>query len=93
MLLVPIKSIQMDFVRCLFAGKHCGKQNAVVVDVSFIPENRDFEFWRVLEDLFDASDAGHAVSNHHELLHHRAAFPAMARHPIKAPALPPCGPA
>jgi hypothetical protein len=44
----------------------------------FVPENRDFKLWRMFQDLLDASNACHAVSDNHEFLHHRAAFCSIA---------------
>ena len=69
MTLIPLQTVQLNFIRCLLSGEHGGKQDAVVVDVSFISENRDFKFWRMLQNLFDTSHARHAVPDNHKLFH------------------------
>ena len=88
---IPLEAIQLDFIRCFLASQHRGQQDAVVIEVGFIPEDGDFKFWRMVQDLFDASDTRHSISYHHEPLHHRGASCAMAGHFITTPALPPCG--
>ena len=65
--LIPVDVVQHDVVGGLLAGQHRREQDAVVVDVRLVAEDRDLEIVPVLEDLLDAGDAGHAVADDDEL--------------------------
>ena len=65
-LAIPVERVQRDLVGRLLAGQHRRQQDAVVVDVGFVAEDRDVELRRVLQDLLDAGDAGHAVADDDE---------------------------
>ena len=66
---IPLEPVDHDVVGVLFAGEHRREQHAVVVDVRLVAEDRDVEARRVLQDLLEARHAGHAVADHHQLLH------------------------
>ena len=63
---VPVERVERDLVGRLLAGEHRRQQDAVVVDVGLVAEDRDVELRRVLEDLLDAGHAGHAVADDDE---------------------------
>ncbi len=65
---VPGERIQRDVVNRLLAGEDARQENAVVVDMGLIAEDRDFEVMVVAKDLFETADAGHAVTDDDELL-------------------------
>src|SRR6185312_10020254 len=64
-LLVPFKAVEHDVIRRLLAGEHGRKQNAVVVDVSFVAKDRDLKLRSMTQYLFDASHARHSISDYH----------------------------
>src|SRR5215471_5411296 len=68
-LLVPVERVQRDLVGRTLTSEHRRQQNAVVVDVRFVAENRDLESRRVLEDLLDTSHTRHAVADDDEPFH------------------------
>ena len=60
-LLIPVQRIDRDVVGGALAREHAREQDAVVVGVRLVAEDRDAELRRVLEDLLQAGDSGHSV--------------------------------
>ena len=81
-LAVPLERVQRDLVGRLLAGQHRRQQDAVVVDVGLVAEDRDVELRRVLQDLFDAGHAGHAVADDDQRSLRRSAGPACRLGPL-----------
>jgi ABC-type molybdate transport system ATPase subunit len=80
MALVPLQGIERDVVGRLLAGQHRREQNAVVVDVRLVAEDGDLKARGVLQDLFDAGDARHAVADHDEPFHGHVLLCRAMRH-------------
>ena len=68
-LLVPGQRVDHDVVGRAFAGQHAGEQDAVVVGVRLVAEDGDAEFRRVLENLLQAGDSRHAVTDYDQIFH------------------------
>src|SRR5579862_8017618 len=72
MLLVPIEAVEDDIVARFFSRQNRREQNAVVVNVCLVAEDRDFKFRRVAQNLLHAGDSRHSVSYDYQLCHELA---------------------
>ena len=67
--LIPVETVENDILIRFFTCQHRRQQDAVVVDVSLVAEDRDVELRRVPHNLLDASHSRHPISDDHKLFH------------------------